>query len=133
MKFLLVAALFLTGASSFASVKYSPEIGPDSSRPKVALRFNRADGSVQVHTGGQWKNAQFFDKRMHDNKVELRDNPDSSWLFNFWYGDWYDYGYYYPRNYYYYTPTYGLWWGGNYYNANNWYDRGNYSYYSYYW
>jgi hypothetical protein len=133
MKGLLTALLLFAGVQTFAAERFTPQISPDTGGPKVSLRFNRANGTVDVHTGGRWVPARHFAEGMNVNSVELRESPDSNWLFNFWYGDWYGYGSYYPSNYYYYTPSYSLWYGGYSYSPYNWYDRGYYSYYTYYW
>lgn len=130
----LLALLVVMGTQVFAAEKFSPQVSPDTGRPMLSLRFNRADGTVDVHSGGQWKRARHFEQSMRTNSVEVtNESPDASWWTNFWYGDYYDYGSYYPSNYYYYTPNYSVWYGGYSYNPYNSYDQGSYSYFTYYW
>ncbi len=127
----LLALMVFMGTQAFAAEKFSPQISPDSGRPAISLRYNNTDGTVEVHTGGQWKRARYYNENMRTNSVEAV-SPDSSWLSNFFYGNSYDYGYTYPNNYYYYSPSYSLWYGGYSYAPTQNYRRNNYSYYSYY-
>lgn len=131
MKGLLALMVFM-GTQAFAAEKFSPQISPDSGRPALSLRVDQSTGAVYVHTNGQWKRARHFEESMAaNNSVEATVSPDSSWLSNFFYGSYYNYGYNYPNNYYYYTPSSSLWYGGYSYAPYNNYSQNNYWYRSY--